>query len=131
MRRPNSTFCRAVILVDTLGLLLNVAVHRADVQDRDGTALVPDKTTRSRFPFLQVIFADGGYQGNVAATKVRDTGDWRLEIASSAPIRPRASSSSPSGGSSSERCHGSPDAVAWYAITNGAWRHPSPSSASP
>lgn len=28
------------ILVDTLGLLLNVAVHRADIQGRDGTALV-------------------------------------------------------------------------------------------
>lgn len=68
------------ILVDTLGLLLNVAVHRADIQDRDGAALVLDKTTRARFPFIQAIFADGGYQGNVAATKVRDTGDWRLEI---------------------------------------------------
>lgn len=68
------------ILVDTLGLLLNVAVHRADIQDRDGTALVLDKATRARFPFIRVIFADGGYQGNVAATKVRDAGDWRLEI---------------------------------------------------
>lgn len=68
------------ILVDTLGLLLNVAVHRADIQDRDGTALVLDKATRALFPFIQVIFADGGYQGDVAASKVRDVGDWRLEI---------------------------------------------------
>lgn len=27
-----------------------------------------------------MIFADGGYQGGVAATKVRDAGDWQLEI---------------------------------------------------
>ena len=27
------------LLVDTLGLLLNVVVHRADVQDRDGARL--------------------------------------------------------------------------------------------
>ncbi|QCO06125.1 IS4/IS5 family transposase (plasmid) [Azospirillum argentinense] len=68
------------ILVDTLGLLLNVAVHRADIQDRDGTALVLDKATRALFPFIRVIFADGGYQGDVAAAKVSDAGDWRLEI---------------------------------------------------
>src|SRR5262245_18430432 len=30
------------ILVDTLGLLLNVVVHPADVQDRDGAGLVLD-----------------------------------------------------------------------------------------
>jgi hypothetical protein len=28
------------ILVDTLGLLLSVAVHSADIQDRDGAAFV-------------------------------------------------------------------------------------------
>ncbi len=27
-----------------------------------------------------MIFADGGYQGEVAAAKVSSTGDWRLEI---------------------------------------------------
>src|SRR5881275_1827095 len=31
------------ILVDTLGLLLNVVVHPADVQDRDGARLVLDR----------------------------------------------------------------------------------------
>ena len=55
-------------------------MHRADIQDRDGAALVLDKATRALFPFIQVIFADGGYQGEVAATKVSGTGDWRLEI---------------------------------------------------
>lgn len=68
------------ILVDTLGLLLSVAVHHAGIQDRDGAALVLDKKTRALFPFIRVIFADGGYQGPVAATAVGKTGDWQLSI---------------------------------------------------
>lgn len=68
------------ILVDTLGLLLNVVVHRADIQDRDGAALLLDKRTRTLFPFLQMIFADGGHQGEAAAAKIGEAGNWRLEI---------------------------------------------------
>jgi transposase len=41
------------------------------VQDRDGAALVLDRITR-RFPFLERIFADAGYQGpRVAAAAPR------------------------------------------------------------
>ncbi len=57
-----------------------MAVHHAGIQDRDGAALVLDKKTRALFPFIQVIFADGGYQGPVAATAVGKTGDWQLSI---------------------------------------------------
>ena len=39
-----------------------------------------DKATRALFPFLQVIFADGRYQGEVAAARVAEVGTWRLEI---------------------------------------------------
>jgi hypothetical protein len=42
-------------------LLLCVAVHAANIQDRDGAALVLDKQTRAMFPFIVKIFADGGY----------------------------------------------------------------------
>jgi hypothetical protein len=49
------------ILVDTLGLLLSVAVHAADIQDRHGVTLVLDKRTRALFPFIERIFADAGY----------------------------------------------------------------------
>src|SRR5437763_15509126 len=35
------------ILVDTLGLLLSVAVHPANIQDRDGVELVLDEKTRA------------------------------------------------------------------------------------
>ena len=45
--------------------------HSAGVQDRDGAALVLDRVTR-RFPFLERIFADAGYQGpRVAAAAPR------------------------------------------------------------
>jgi transposase len=54
------------ILVDTLGLLLRGIVHPASVQDRDGLAALLTRIHR-RFPFLGLLFADGGYQGDVAA----------------------------------------------------------------
>jgi putative transposase len=68
------------ILVDTLGLLLNVVVHSADVQDRDGAPLVLDRRTRRLFPFIERIFADAGYQGAKAAAAIAKTGTWTIEI---------------------------------------------------
>src|SRR5450756_2496132 len=50
------------ILVDTQGLLLHAIVHAADIQDRDGGALLL-ATLFGRFPFLLKLYADGGYQG--------------------------------------------------------------------
>jgi transposase len=67
------------ILVDTLGLLLSVVVHPADVQDRDGIREVLRQARRS-FPFIERIFADAGYQGPRAAQAVADTGCWTIEI---------------------------------------------------
>lgn len=52
------------ILVDTLGLLLKVVVHAADVQDRDGAKLV-FKRMRKHFKRLKLIWADGGYAGKL------------------------------------------------------------------
>jgi hypothetical protein len=43
-----------------LGLLLNVVVHPADIQDRDGVRLVVGRRTRCLFPFIERIFADAG-----------------------------------------------------------------------
>jgi putative transposase len=42
--------------------MLCIEVHSANVQDRDGAALVLDRITR-RFPFIERFFADAGYQG--------------------------------------------------------------------
>jgi len=74
------------ILVDTLGLLLNVVVHSADIQDRDG-ALDLLRRTRRRFPFVTRIYADGGYQGPRMAATVARTGSWHLEIVKRTDLR--------------------------------------------
>ena len=46
------------LVVDTLGLVLAVVVHAANVQDRDGAKLVLQKLV-GRFPRLTLIWADG------------------------------------------------------------------------
>jgi transposase len=73
------------ILVDTLGLLLSVAVHPANIQDRDGVALVLDRRTRRLFPFIKRIYGDGGYQGPKAAKAAAKTGCWTIEIVERSP----------------------------------------------
>jgi transposase len=60
--------------------LLNVAVHPACVQDRDGVRLVLDLRTRRLFPFIERIFADAGYQGPRVARAAARTGRWVVEI---------------------------------------------------
>jgi transposase len=59
--------------------MLNVVVHPADVQDRDGGLLVL-QAVRKLFPFVERIFADGGYQGAATAAAVRALGPWQIEI---------------------------------------------------
>jgi transposase len=71
------------VLVDTLGLLLVLVVHTADVQDRDGLALVC-RRLRRRFPWLRLIFADSGYRGDTAACAAAREG-LRLEIVARDP----------------------------------------------
>src|SRR3954468_5646540 len=46
--------------------LLVAVIHAANIQDRDGLALVC-RRLRRRLPWLRLIFADGGYQGETAA----------------------------------------------------------------
>ncbi len=67
------------LLVDTLGLILAVAVHPANVQDRDGALLVLDRHTRQLFPFLETIFADGAYGGRKLRRAMGDA-VWRIEV---------------------------------------------------
>jgi len=58
---------------------LNVVVHSAHVQDRDG-AFHLLRRSRPLFPFIKRIFADGGYAGEKMAFVVWRTGAWKLEI---------------------------------------------------
>lgn len=57
-----------------------MAVHSASIQDRDGVTLVLDRRTRRLFPFIERIYADGGYQGPKAAKAAARMGKWRIEI---------------------------------------------------
>ena len=67
------------VVTDTLGLLVGLVVHGADIQDRDGAPLVL-KTIRSRFPWLRHIFADGGYAGPKLRRALDKIGEWTIEI---------------------------------------------------
>jgi hypothetical protein len=52
---------RPHILVDTQGLMLQAIVHAANIQDRDGGAMLM-ATLFGLFPFLLKLYADGGYR---------------------------------------------------------------------
>ena len=68
------------ILVDTLGLLLAVVVHPANIQDRDGAKLVFAKAqTLGSWPRMERVWADGGYAGKLIAW-VGSVCHWILEI---------------------------------------------------
>ena len=54
-------------------------MHPADVQDRDG-AFQLLRRARRMFPFIERIFADGGYAGPKMALIAWRTGTWTLEI---------------------------------------------------
>jgi len=66
------------ILVDTLGLLLAVVVHPADVQDRDGVKMVL-KRVQGEFARLRLIIADGGYAGTLVPWALQ-VGHWIFRI---------------------------------------------------
>jgi hypothetical protein len=53
--------------------LLNVVIHRANCQDRDGTRRLL-RDARRRFPSIVKLFADAGYQGPRVAQVVADIG---------------------------------------------------------
>ncbi|HHX89563.1 MAG TPA: IS5 family transposase [Paracoccus sp.] len=67
------------IVTDTLGLMVGLVVHGADVQDRDGAPEVL-KSIRARWPWLRHVFADGGYAGPKLKDAVGRFGDWSIEI---------------------------------------------------
>jgi len=67
------------IITDTLGLMLYVMVHTADIQDRDGAVDVL-KAIRFRFPWLRHVFADGGYAGDKLRGALKGHGNWTIEI---------------------------------------------------
>jgi transposase len=67
------------ILTDTLGRLVGLVVHGADIQDRDGAVEVLN-SVRHRYPWLRHVFADGGYGGEKLKGRLRKIGRWTLQI---------------------------------------------------
>jgi transposase len=66
-------------LVDSEGLPIRVVIHSAAIQDRDGAGLVLDKIRR-RFPWLELIWADGGYNAWQVDAAVATGPPLRMEI---------------------------------------------------
>lgn len=67
------------IVVDTLGHLIEVVVHAANIQDRDGAKLVLSKLSQTTKACLHKLWADGGYAGALIDW-VRENLDAVLEI---------------------------------------------------
>jgi putative transposase len=67
------------VLVDTLGLVLCVVVHSAQLQDRDGARLLFARSL-TRFPRLKLVWADAGYAGPKLGGWLAQCGRWVLEI---------------------------------------------------
>ena len=69
------------VLVDTLGLILGVRVTSAAVQDRDGAATLLS-ILYLLFAGRQIIWADGGYAGDLVAwvKGLRSCGRLHLDI---------------------------------------------------
>ncbi|MBZ0227098.1 MAG: IS5 family transposase [Bauldia sp.] len=57
------------VLVDTEGPPMKVVVHSAGMQDLDGAALVLARI-RNHFPWLELIWADAGYDAHQVKTAV-------------------------------------------------------------
>lgn len=67
------------IVTDTIGLLVGLAVHSANIQDRDGA---PDllKSISATHPLLRHVFADGGYAGPKLNGALKKFGRWTVQI---------------------------------------------------
>jgi len=66
------------LVVDTMGLLLAILVHPANVSDRDGAYATLARLV-GRFPRLRHLWADAGYSGQMPEL-VAATWGWTVEI---------------------------------------------------
>lgn len=74
------------ILVDTMGLLLKVVVHVANLQDREGVPLLLEPI-KGIFPRMKKVWVDSGYTGKGREWIEQEMG-WEVEVVRHAP-RPR------------------------------------------
>jgi transposase len=66
------------LLVDTLGLVMAIKVHEADIQDRMGAILLL-RDLPNVFPRMQYLWADAGYTGKLAG-EIKTHLGWTMEI---------------------------------------------------
>ena len=67
------------IITDTLGHLVGLDGHPADIQDRDGAVRVI-KAIRALYPWLRHLFADGGYADPKLKGSLSKIGNWTNPI---------------------------------------------------
>lgn len=58
---------------------MRIVIHSAGVQDRDGAAFVLDKI-RNSFPWLELLWADSGYNAHQVDAAVAKVPSLRIEI---------------------------------------------------
>jgi putative transposase len=66
------------LLVDTEGLVIGVAVHEANIADRDGAKLLVEKVG-DQLPRMEKVWADRGYNGKIGEW-IKERFGWTLEI---------------------------------------------------
>ena len=107
------------VVTDTGGLLIGVAVHPADIQDRDGAGLVIE-AIHDLFPSLRHLFADSVYNGpNLHDTRAK-FGNWTIEIVKPPPDSKCCRAARLSNG------HGSITTGAWLRTSRRRWPVPQP-----
>lgn len=68
------------IMVDVMGLLLVVVVHKASIQERAGAKLLIQRAVLKGFQRLELIWADGGYHGQPMIDWVRRLTGWVFQV---------------------------------------------------
>jgi putative transposase len=67
------------VLVDTMGMILEAFVHRANMGDREGLKVLARRARNNHREFKKVM-ADGGYEGKAFKEWMQSTHGWILEI---------------------------------------------------
>ena len=73
------------LLVDTMGLLLQVVVHAANLQDREGVKLLLEPT-KGQFERMEKVWVDQAYSGT-GKTWIEQQMGWTVEVVERSPRR--------------------------------------------
>ena len=73
------------VFVDTMGLLLKVVVHVANLQDRDGVKLLLEPV-KDQFPRMEKVWVDQAYSGT-GKSWMEQQMKWTVEVVERSPRR--------------------------------------------